>query len=176
MEVISITRASISKVGSRTRSTAIYSRIPVTTQIIRTEVKAPSTSARYQPKGMLRVAGLEPTHKANNDIIKLPKSVNRCAASVAIAKLLDSTPPANRTMAKVGHLAGYCCWCCCPAGQMASHRLSYANSEASQPQPASGPSSLQLLSQNSFTSRKKRPRRAAATSSAGRYLHYYRCQ
>lgn len=77
----------------------MYSKIPVTTQIMSTDVKAPNTSALYQPKGMFRVAGLEPTHNANNDIIKLPKSVNRCAASVAIAKLLDSTPPANRIIA-----------------------------------------------------------------------------
>jgi hypothetical protein len=30
---------------------------------------------------------------ANNDIIKLAKSAKRCAASVAIAKLFDKTPP-----------------------------------------------------------------------------------
>lgn len=61
-----------------------------------TDVKAPITSARYQPNGILRVAGLEPTHRANKDIIKLAKSVSRWAASVAMAKLLDRTPPGNR--------------------------------------------------------------------------------
>lgn len=39
------------------------------------------------------VDGLPAIHIANNDIIKLAKSVNKCAASVAIARLLDKTPP-----------------------------------------------------------------------------------
>jgi hypothetical protein len=37
----------------------------------------------------MRVAGRDPTHSANNEIIKLAKSVNKCAASVAIARLDD---------------------------------------------------------------------------------------
>ena len=37
----------------------------------------------------LLVAGLLATHNENRDIIKLAKSVKRCAASVAIAKLFD---------------------------------------------------------------------------------------
>ena len=39
------------------------------------------------------VDGLPAIHMANNDIKKLAKSVKRCAASVAIAKLFDITPP-----------------------------------------------------------------------------------
>lgn len=58
-----------------------------------TDVKAPSTSALYQPNGIFLVGGLDPTHSANNEIIKLPKSVSKCAASVAMAKLPDHTPP-----------------------------------------------------------------------------------
>lgn len=67
--------------------------MPVTIQIMSTDANAPSTSALYQPNGILLVAGLEPTHIANTDIIKLAKSVSKCAASVAIAKLLDKIPP-----------------------------------------------------------------------------------
>lgn len=44
---------------------------------------------------MKRVAGRDPTHSANNEIIKLAKSVNKCAASVAIARLDDRYPPAR---------------------------------------------------------------------------------
>lgn len=71
------------------RSTARYSSMPVTTQMSRTDVRAPNTSALYQPNGMDWVAGLEATHMAHSDIIKLAKSVSRCDASVAMAKLLD---------------------------------------------------------------------------------------
>lgn len=39
------------------------------------------------------VAGLLATQRENSDIIKLTKSVNRCAASVAIARLFDKNPP-----------------------------------------------------------------------------------
>lgn len=52
-----------------------------------------STSARYQPKGIFLVAGLLATHIENKDIINEAKSVNKCAASVAIAKLFDNIPP-----------------------------------------------------------------------------------
>lgn len=41
----------------------------------------------------LRVDGRPANQIANNDIIKLAKSVSKWAASVAIAKLLDHTPP-----------------------------------------------------------------------------------
>lgn len=67
--------------------TAKYTRIPTTTQIIRTDVSAPITSALYHPNDIFLVAGLEPIQRANNDTRKLAKSVNKCAASVAIAKL-----------------------------------------------------------------------------------------
>lgn len=40
-----------------------------------------------------RVDGRPANHIANNDIIKLAKSVSKWAASVAMAKLLDQTPP-----------------------------------------------------------------------------------
>lgn len=39
------------------------------------------------------VDGRPAIHIANSDIIKLAKSVSKCAASVAMAKLFDTTPP-----------------------------------------------------------------------------------
>lgn len=42
------------------------------------------------------VEGRPAIHMANRDIIKLAKSVNKWAASVAIAKLLDQIPPEKR--------------------------------------------------------------------------------
>lgn len=54
------------------------------------------TSARYQPKGIFLVAGLPATQIENSEIMKDAKSVNKCAASVAIAKLFDNTPPIVR--------------------------------------------------------------------------------
>ena len=50
-------------------------------------------SALYQPNGIFLVAGLPDTHIENSDMRKEAKSVSKCAASVAIAKLLDITPP-----------------------------------------------------------------------------------
>lgn len=80
------------------RSTAKYNSTPVTTHMRRTDVRAPNTSALYHPNGMDWVAGLEATHKAHRDIIKLAKSVSKCEASVAIAKLLDKYPPVTKTI------------------------------------------------------------------------------
>lgn len=37
---------------------------------------------------------------ANREIIKLAKSVSKCAASVAMAKLFDSTPPVGQRKEK----------------------------------------------------------------------------
>lgn len=37
---------------------------------------------------------------ANREIIKLAKSVSKCAASVAMAKLFDSTPPVGQRKKK----------------------------------------------------------------------------
>lgn len=88
-EVISITVASMSKSLCIILSMAKYTSTPVITHMSRTDVRAPITSALYQPKDMVFVAGLEATHKENNDIIKLAKSVSKCAASVAMAKLLE---------------------------------------------------------------------------------------
>ena len=45
--VITIIPPSILKFPFMIRSTAKYTRIPVTTQMERTEIKAPTTSARY---------------------------------------------------------------------------------------------------------------------------------
>jgi len=42
------------------------------------------------------VAGLLATQREKRDIIKDAKSVNKCAASVAIAKLFDNTPPKEK--------------------------------------------------------------------------------
>lgn len=95
-DVISMMLASIEYDIFVMRSTAKYNSIPVTTQMRRTDVKAPSTSARYHPNGMDWVAGLEATHNAHSDIMKLAKSVRRCDASVAIAKLLDKYPPKKK--------------------------------------------------------------------------------
>lgn len=92
-DVISIMSASIEYDMLVMRSTAKYNSTPVTTQMRRTDVRAPRTSALYHPNGMDREAGLEATHNANSDIMKLAKSVSRCEASVAMAKLLDIYPP-----------------------------------------------------------------------------------
>lgn len=90
---MSIIVESISKSSLTILSIARYTSTPVITQIIRTEVKAPITSARYQPKLILRVGGRLATHSEKREIIKLAKSVRRCAASVAIAKLDERYPP-----------------------------------------------------------------------------------
>jgi len=95
-DVMSIISASIEYDMSIRRSTAKYNSIPVTTQMRRTDVRAPNTSALYHPNGIDWVAGLEATHKAHSEIMKLAKSVRRCEASVAIAKLLDKYPPTNK--------------------------------------------------------------------------------
>lgn len=60
------------------------------------EIKKILTSARYQPKGIFLVAGLLATQMEKRDIINDAKSVNKCAASVAIAKLFDNTPPEEK--------------------------------------------------------------------------------
>lgn len=96
MDVMTIMFASIVYVMFLMRSTAKYKSTPVTTQMRSTDVSAPNTSARYHPNGMARVAGLEATHRAHSDIMKLAKSVSRCDASVAIAKLLDIYPPVEQ--------------------------------------------------------------------------------
>lgn len=54
-DVISIMRASTSKLLLIIRSTANHTRIAVMNQIIRTEAKAPITSARYQPNDILQI-------------------------------------------------------------------------------------------------------------------------
>jgi hypothetical protein len=95
---MSIMSASIVYVMSVRRSTAKYKSTPVTTQIRRTDVRAPNTSALYHPNGIDCVAGLEATHIAQSDIMKLAKSVRRCDASVAIAKLLDKYPPTQHNV------------------------------------------------------------------------------
>lgn len=92
-EVMSIISASILKSRRTILSTAKYTRIPVTTQIVRTEVNAPMTSARYQPNGIACVGLRLETHRANSEIMKAAKSVSKCAASVATARLLDKIPP-----------------------------------------------------------------------------------
>lgn len=60
---------------------------------MRTENRAPITSARYQPKLIFLEAGRDDSQMAKRLIMKLAKSVNKCAASVAIARLLAMTPP-----------------------------------------------------------------------------------
>jgi len=68
--------------------------------ILKSERRKIFTSARYQPKGIFLVAGLLATQMEKRDIIKDAKSVNKCAASVAIAKLFDNTPPKKKTKNK----------------------------------------------------------------------------
>lgn len=67
----------------------MYTKIPVTTQISNTEVRAPITSALYHPKDIFFVFGLLTMYKENRETMKLAKSVRRWAASDAIAKLFD---------------------------------------------------------------------------------------
>lgn len=64
------------------------------------------TSARYQPKGIFLVAGLLATQIEKRDIMNDAKSVNKCAASVAIAKLFDNTPPEKKKKEICGY--DYC--------------------------------------------------------------------
>lgn len=51
----------------------------------------------------LFVDGLAAIHIANSDIINAARSANKCAASVAIAKLLDKTPPIISTIINITH-------------------------------------------------------------------------
>ena len=67
----------------------MYTRMPVTTHINSTEVKAPITSARYHPKCIFLVEGRVAIHSEKSDIMKLAKSVRRWAASEVIARLFD---------------------------------------------------------------------------------------
>lgn len=59
-------------------------------------IEVTRTSARYQPNGIFLVAGLPATQMEKSEIMNDAKSVNKCAASVAIAKLFDNTPPERR--------------------------------------------------------------------------------
>ena len=101
--VISMIVASISYSLVISLSTAIYTNIPVTTQMSKTDTVAPMTSARCQPKFIDVDEGLEATYSENRDIIKEAKSVNKCAASVAIAKLLARIPPTISKIMKNRH-------------------------------------------------------------------------
>jgi hypothetical protein len=49
--------------------------------------------ARYHPKLIFLVAGLVATHKLKSEIMKEAKSVNKWAASVAIANEFAKYPP-----------------------------------------------------------------------------------
>ena len=68
--------------------------MPVTTQIKRTDTVAPITSALCHPKFILTEAGLEAIHIENKEMRKEAKSVNKWAASVAMARLFAMIPPA----------------------------------------------------------------------------------
>ena len=67
--------------------------MPVTSQIMRTDTVAPSTSARCQPKDIFWLLGLAAIQMAKREMRKDAKSVRRWAASVAMARELLSTPP-----------------------------------------------------------------------------------
>ena len=54
--------------------------------------------ARYHPKLIFLVAGRVATHKLNNEIMKEAKSVNKWAASVAIANEFAKYPPKHITI------------------------------------------------------------------------------
>ena len=101
--VISMIVASISYSLVISLSTAIYTNIPVTTQMSKTDTVAPMTSARCQPKFIDVDEGLEATYSENRDIMKEAKSVNKCAASVAMAKLLAKIPPTISRIMKNRH-------------------------------------------------------------------------
>lgn len=88
-DVITMILASIWKSPSTILTKARYTRMPVTTQMSSTDVRAPMTSALYQPKDIFFVAGLVAIHREKRLIMKLAKSVSKWAASVAIAKLFD---------------------------------------------------------------------------------------
>ena len=73
------------------------------TQMSKTEIVAPITSARCHPKLILFVDGRLASHIENNEIMNDAKSVKRWAASVAMAILLLKTPPTTSTIMNTKH-------------------------------------------------------------------------
>ena len=78
--------------------------IPVMSQIIKTDNVAPSTSALCQPKDIRWLFGRAETQMASIEMRKAAKSVRRWAASVAMAKELDNTPPTISANMKNKHI------------------------------------------------------------------------
>ena len=58
------------------------------------------TSARCQPKDIFLLLGLAAIQIATSEIMKEAKSVRRWAASVAMARLLERTPPTTSAVMK----------------------------------------------------------------------------
>ena len=65
-----------------------------------TETVAPKTSALCQPKDIFLDFGLAAIQMENKEMAKEAMSVRRCAASVAMAKELLSTPPTTSAVMK----------------------------------------------------------------------------
>ena len=65
-----------------------------------TETVAPKTSALCQPKDIFLDFGLADIQMENKEMAKEAMSVRRCAASVAMAKELLSTPPTTSAVMK----------------------------------------------------------------------------
>ena len=72
----------------------------MTNQIMSTETVAPKTSALCQPKDIFLDFGLAAIQMENKEMAKEAMSVRRCAASVAMAKELLSTPPTTSAVMK----------------------------------------------------------------------------
>ena len=72
----------------------------MTNHIMSTETVAPKTSALCQPKDIFLDFGLADIQMENKEMAKEAMSVRRCAASVAMAKELLSTPPTTSAAMK----------------------------------------------------------------------------
>ena len=72
----------------------------MTNHIMSTETVAPKTSALCQPKDIFLDFGLAAIQMENKEMAKEAMSVRRCAASVAMAKELLSTPPTTSAVMK----------------------------------------------------------------------------
>ena len=73
----------------------------MTNQIMSTETVAPKTSALCQPKDIFLDFGLAAIQMENKEMAKEAMSVRRCAASVAMARLLERTPPTISAVMKM---------------------------------------------------------------------------
>ena len=70
-------------------------------ELIKIETKEPRISALCQPKDILWLVGSPATQMAIREIMKVRRSVKRCKALVAIARLLERTPPTTSMIMKM---------------------------------------------------------------------------